>query len=531
MTLPAEIDHAEVSAAVWQQFLDDHFPSGIQFNYLDESGQLVFPPRLLSTVMVMAMRGEYPVLAGFDLKQEDYDIWIYVDSWKEIDRHGHYVVRCTQVDPNGGESRSVELSSWISEDLAARLAEVRPEDEQALAAISQAAAQNQRIELAGLSADEILASVVHVDGYIRTVNGKTVHVDGYTYDRASGRKIPDTILRSRGLEPGTPAADKAVADVGARDKQLAGEKARGETRSAQKPGLVSAYQRPDPATATGPMSEQAATQRMEMVHGAISDAQERGMSTDAMYTFTDSQGNLQWNAERAFQHAQIVESILARSEHVPQDRKGVIAGGLPGAGKTTTLQDAGIVDPRDYISINPDDIKEEMAARSMIPHVEGLTPMEASTLVHQEAGSIADALAHRAMSDGRNVMWDVTMSNGQATEWAMSEMRKNGYRKIDGLFVDVPAAVSEARVQARWQDGVERWLGGDQTSYGGRYVPPSVTRRAHGTGDVSTPRRTFESLKDGFSTWALYDNSSEGEQARLLEHSSRVPGTSPDEAV
>ena len=40
-----------------------------------------------------------------------------------------------------------------------------------------------------------------------------------------------------------------------------------------------------------------------------------------------------------------------------------------------------------YLMINPDDIKEEMARRGMVPEIEGLSPMEASDLVHEESSA------------------------------------------------------------------------------------------------------------------------------------------------
>ncbi len=51
--------------------------------------------------------------------------------------------------------------------------------------------------------------------------------------------------------------------------------------------------------------------------------------------------------------------------------------------------------------INPDDIKEEMAKRGMIPEVGGLSPMEASDLVHEESSDVAKRLAVRACAAGR----------------------------------------------------------------------------------------------------------------------------------
>lgn len=124
-------------AAGWQQYLDEHFPRGMQFNWLSDSGALVFPSRAMSMLKVISMHGEWPVLCGFDTLQEDYDIRLYPSSWKEIDRHGHFVARLTQSNSTDINAPSAELSSWISDELAAMLAEARPEDEQSLNAMAE----------------------------------------------------------------------------------------------------------------------------------------------------------------------------------------------------------------------------------------------------------------------------------------------------------------------------------------------------------------------------------------------------------
>ena len=40
--------------------------------------------------------------------------------------------------------------------------------------------------------------------------------------------------------------------------------------------------------------------------------------------------------------------------------------------------------------------------------------MEASELVHEESSYLANQLALRAQSDGKNLIWDITMSSKKA---------------------------------------------------------------------------------------------------------------------
>ena len=79
-----------------------------------------------------------------------------------------------------------------------------------------------------------------------------------------------------------------------------------------------------------------------------------------------------------------------------------MAGGLGGAGKTTILTEHADIDLTQYLMINPDNIKEEMARRGMIPDIDGLSPMEASDLAHEESSYLAKRLARRADAEGKN---------------------------------------------------------------------------------------------------------------------------------
>jgi predicted kinase len=103
--------------------------------------------------------------------------------------------------------------------------------------------------------------------------------------------------------------------------------------------------------------------------------------------------------------------------------------GGPGAvGTSPVLESFAGIDRTQYLTINPDDIKEEMARRGLIPAVEGLSPIEASNLVHEESSYIAQRLARRAMDDGKNVIWDVALSSKESTEARLAELDRRGYQ-------------------------------------------------------------------------------------------------------
>ena len=107
---------------------------------------------------------------------------------------------------------------------------------------------------------------------------------------------------------------------------------------------------------------------------------------------------------------------------------------IRGAGKTTVLTQHANIDLSQFLMINPDDIKEEMARRGMIPEIDGLSPMEASELAHEESSHLAKRLAHRAQADGKNLIWDITMSSEGTTAGRIDDLRKAGYaRSTDSL--------------------------------------------------------------------------------------------------
>jgi hypothetical protein len=68
-----------------------------------------------------------------------------------------------------------------------------------------------------------------------------------------------------------------------------------------------------------------------------------------------------------------------------------------------------------------DDIKEVMAQKGMVPEVEGLSPMEAATLIHEESGLIANLLAKRLYREKKNIVWDITMSRRGSVEKRLGE--------------------------------------------------------------------------------------------------------------
>ncbi|MEV5710274.1 zeta toxin family protein [Actinoallomurus sp. NPDC052274] len=264
-----------------------------------------------------------------------------------------------------------------------------------------------------------------------------------------------------------------------------------------------------------PLDDRAYAEHVRHVQSSVDEAVERGESTDDRYTLNPE--HTTWNLDRAKVHREIVDDLYSTAADVPNDGQAIIAGGLGGAGKSATLENHAGIDRSKYFTINPDDIKESLGRRNLIPPIEGLAPMERARLVHEESSQLAKALAGRAYADRKNVIWDITMSSKGSTVKRIQQLRDAGYSDIEGVFVDIPIEKSVERAQERHRHGLEEYRNGE--GLGGRYVPPEVIRANADATWGSVNRRVFEELKPQFDRWKLYDNSVDGRDPVLLEAS------------
>jgi predicted ABC-type ATPase len=251
------------------------------------------------------------------------------------------------------------------------------------------------------------------------------------------------------------------------------------------------------------------------VRDELENAKASDLTTDRLHT-VDPDGQV-WSEERDRIHDSILDELYANSASVPCEHKAIIAGGLPGAGKTTVLGSYAGIDRSQYLTINPDDIKVELAARGLIPEINGLSPMEASDLAHEEASYLAKRLADRARSDGKNIIWDITMSSYSSVERRIEDLRSDGYTAVEGLFVDIPVDVSARRADARHREDEEKYRAGD--GLGGRFVPTDVIATQFDESWGSKNRKTFEELKENFDHWTIYDNSVDDGRPKLIDES------------
>jgi predicted kinase len=252
-----------------------------------------------------------------------------------------------------------------------------------------------------------------------------------------------------------------------------------------------------------PLTDAEYAEHVTQVRERLDKARADGLATDRQHTIDPAREV--WSGERETLQDSIIEDMYRRASDVPCERRAIMAGGLPGAGKSTILEGHAGIDRSEYLTINPDEIKEEMAHRDMIPPVDGLSPMEASDLVHEESSYVAKRLARRAQSDGKNVIWDITMSSRESTEWRISALRAAGYSRIEGIFVDIPVETSVTRAGSRHWEGHDNYRAGEGP--GGRFLPAEIIRAQADPEWGSRNRKTFEEVRHHFDGWCRFDNS------------------------
>jgi predicted ABC-type ATPase len=220
-----------------------------------------------------------------------------------------------------------------------------------------------------------------------------------------------------------------------------------------------------------------------------------GMDTSSLF----SRGG-RWTAERERQQQAIIDHFLGQPG-VKADRKILVIGGLPGAGKTTAInstdgQQALGIDLAEYVTVNADEVKAEMIARGMVPDYPGLTPDESATLFHAESFEVAHALMRQAARQGKNFAYDTSLKTAGQLGFAQTAALRNAPPAWETtlLFVDVPPAVAKQRAR-------DRYLAG------GRYMPLGLIdgMRARGKG-TSGPAEQFDAVKRSTDRFVRMEN-------------------------
>lgn len=200
-----------------------------------------------------------------------------------------------------------------------------------------------------------------------------------------------------------------------------------------------------------------ANKRGLFVHRETQQAIDDGLETHIQF-YNSSTG--EWDPKRAKIHEEILLEVMDKYKNTPNDRKVVFSAGLPGAGKTTVLTQYENLDINEWATISSDDFKELLAKKGLVPELEGLTSMEASTLVHEESSYLADELLKRLSSQGKNLIYDFTCKNEDSTLKRISKLQAYGYETKDMqfVFVDIPIDTAKERAKHRYLYGLNEGL-------------------------------------------------------------------------
>jgi len=331
-------------------------------------------------------------------------------------------------------------------------------------------------------------------------------------DAALQAQVPQADLRERleRLPVGHPSSPHTSDDC---RKPLPPDLAKFELPLPNEPAITEPDPKVDQRDTVEPLTDAEYAEHVQRVRDRLEQARADGLATDEQYTI-DPDREI-WSEDREALHDEIIDELYGRAVNVPNEYQAIIAGGLPGAGKSSVLEGHAGIDRSRFLTIDPDEIKAELAWRGMIPPVENLSSMEASGLVHEESSYIARQMAHRAQAEGKNVVWDITMSSKSSTESRIDDLRGAGYLRIEGIFVDIPVETSIARAEFRHRVAQDEYRAGK--GQGGRYVPPEVIREKDDLVWGSVNRRAFEEVKSRFDAWSIYDNSTDGRPPTLTD--------------
>lgn len=250
--------------------------------------------------------------------------------------------------------------------------------------------------------------------------------------------------------------------------------------------------------------------RLNFVNEQTSILVQNGVDTESFYSRETPNGRV-YEPERARLHTELVESYMEKHAHVPRESKAIMAGGVGGSGKGYVLSNAKLAAKDEYATVNPDDVKEEMARRGFVPQVHSFTPMESSTLVHEEASHVSKLIAYRLRSERRNVVYDATMGGFNSTTKKITDLRQDGY-EVSAVFVDVPASVSEERAVSRYEISMGEWVR-EENSIGGRPLDKKHIRQQRTDGPANSKNaENFVELARGLNLKSprVFDNNTGG---------------------
>jgi thymidylate kinase len=349
--------------------------------------------------------------------------------------------------------------------------------------------------------------------YERTQHGHHEHVRGYV-------TRPPVTRESAAVQGWIPEADwlrgqqawKTRGEAAWRIRGDAAESRIAAERAARTAGVGHRYV---------PLDDAEFAERKKHVASQQRQAVREGLDTQHMHTVGHDLKT--YTPERAAIHKEIVQEELDKAKDIPREHKAVMTGGLPGAGKSTSLQKLFGKDvDKQYYTVNTDDYKIALAKRGLVPARGGTSPMELHQLAAKESNDLTNLILAAMTERGTNVIVDGTMTSLPLVQLRADTLRKDGY-SVRAVFVHVPLDTALERADARYRFDMEEYRQG--RGMGGRYIPAEFETSHFAdphNKKSSLAEKSYHHLRDlgVFDQWDEFDNTVAGQQPKLVRSSS-----------
>lgn len=223
-----------------------------------------------------------------------------------------------------------------------------------------------------------------------------------------------------------------------------------------------------------PLTDKQIESRLEYIEEVTSVLNSNGYNTAKFFNVAKTRPGKLGRKRLLSAQGEVFSEWDKKKENTPKENKALFSGGMGGAGKGTVLRALNAQD--NYVVINTDDVKEFMAENGMSPRVPGLTSMESSTLIHEEASMYSALIAERFMQESVNLNYDTTLGSAKSARNKINKLHDHGYT-VDAVFVDITMDNSKNRGDSRYKIGINDYIQG-KNSIGGRPVPNSVNKKA-----------------------------------------------------
>lgn len=182
-----------------------------------------------------------------------------------------------------------------------------------------------------------------------------------------------------------------------------------------------------------------------------------------------------YSPEREAQQSLVLDELRENYKMVPTEGKALFLGGMPGSGKTTTVQTHPELIQGLYAETNPDSVKNAMIRQGLAPEIPGLLPLETDELIRYEAGILDGILLDELISQRKNVVIDRTMGSVSQIKKLIDRLQGNGYGRLEAMFMDIEPELGHERIRRRHRLGLDRYLESKE-GHGERPVPGTAVK-------------------------------------------------------